>query len=238
MPQLSANATFSGTTRWVLIAILVIILLVAVWAIRGILLLTLASVILVVLFTMPIRFLMRRGMRRGPAIILSIMFITFLVIGLAATALPELLNQFTQLATRNIPQGIQTLVERYLTSGALLEQFPFLEDVDFQNLLNTVGVQLASRYWSIRCDGFASAGWRCRYNLEHSHRDIFEYLSIGRPPDASGGVNSAVSHLLSLSCAGNLCPVGLHASWLAARHDHLDGIRGLGDVAGAGFVGH
>ena len=35
-------------------------------------------------------------------------------------------------------------MERYLTSGALLEQFPFLEDVDFQNLLNTVGVQLAS----------------------------------------------------------------------------------------------
>jgi predicted PurR-regulated permease PerM len=144
MPQLSANSTFGATTRWVLIAILVIILLVAAWVIRGILLLTLASVILVVLFTMPIRFLMRRGMRRGPAIILSLMFIGLLVIGLAATALPELFRQFTILLTDNIPQGIQTLVDRYLTSGAILEQFPFLEDVDFQNLLNTVSVQLAS----------------------------------------------------------------------------------------------
>lgn len=144
MPQLSANSTFSATTRWVLIAIVVIILLIAAWVIRGILLLTLASVILVVLFTMPIRFLMRRGMRRGPAIILSILFITFLVVGLAATALPELFRQFTQLATVNIPQGIQTLVERYLTSGAILEQFPFLENVDFQDILNTISVQLAT----------------------------------------------------------------------------------------------
>lgn len=144
MPQLSANSTYGATTRWVLIAILVIILLVAAWVIRGILLLTLASVILVVLFTMPIRFLMRRGMRRAPAIILSLMFIAFLVVGLAATALPELFRQFTILMTDNIPQGIQTLVDRYLTSGALLEQFPFLEDVDFQNILNTISVQLAS----------------------------------------------------------------------------------------------
>ena len=161
MPQLSANATFSGTTRWVLIAILVIILLVAVWAIRGILLLTLASVILVVLFTMPIRFLMRRGMRRGPAIILSIMFITFLVIGLAATALPELLNQFTQLATRNIPQGIQTLVERYLTSGALSRAVSLFGRCRFSESPQYGWCSASQRYWSIRRDGFASAGRRC-----------------------------------------------------------------------------
>jgi predicted PurR-regulated permease PerM len=144
MPQLSANSTYSAATRWVLIAIIVVILLVAAWAIRGILLLALASVILVVLFTMPIRFLVRRGMRRGPAIILSLMFITLMVVALVATVLPELLLQFTVLVTENIPQGIQTLVERYWTSGAIQEQFPFLQTVDIQNLLNTLSVQLAT----------------------------------------------------------------------------------------------
>jgi predicted PurR-regulated permease PerM len=128
----------------VLIAIIIVVLLVAAWAIRGILLLTLASVILVVLFTMPIRFLIRRGMRRGPAIILSLLFIAFLVVGLVATAFPELFRQFAVLTTEFIPRGIQTLVGRYLTSGAVQEQFPFLRDVDFQNLLNTLSGQLAT----------------------------------------------------------------------------------------------
>jgi predicted PurR-regulated permease PerM len=101
-------------------------------------------VILVVLFTMPIRFLTRRGMRRAPAIILSLLFITILVVGLAATALPELFTQFRVLATVIIPQGIQTLVDRYLTNGELVNQFPFLQDVDLESLLNTLSGQLAA----------------------------------------------------------------------------------------------
>lgn len=144
MPQISANSTYSATTRWVLIAIFVVVLLIAAWMIRGILMLMLASVILVVLFTIPIRFLVRRGMRRGPAAILSLLFIAFIIGGLFATALPELFRQFTQLATVIIPQGIQTLIDRYWTSGDLQAQFPFLETVDLQSLLNTLSVQLAS----------------------------------------------------------------------------------------------
>ena len=108
MPQLSANATFSGTTRWVLIAILVIILLVAVWAIRGILLLTIS-------ICHPRRSLYHADLLSDAARnatwsrdhFINLASTTFLVIGLAATALPELLNQFTQLATRNIPQVIE-----------------------------------------------------------------------------------------------------------------------------------
>lgn len=144
MPQLSMNSTYGATTRWVLVAILVVVLLVAAWVIRGILLLALSSVILVVLFTMPIRFLTRRGMRRVPAIILSLLFIAFLVGGLAATALPELFRQFTVLATDFIPQGIQRLVDRYVTDGELVQQFPFLAEVDLENLLNTLSGQIAT----------------------------------------------------------------------------------------------
>lgn len=138
------NSTYGATTRWVLVAILVVVLLVAAWVIRGILLLALSSVILVVLFTMPIRFLTRRGMRRVPAIILSLLFIAFLVGGLAATALPELFRQFTVLATDFIPQGIQRLVDRYVTDGELVQQFPFLAEVDLENLLNTLSGQIAT----------------------------------------------------------------------------------------------
>lgn len=144
MPQLSASSPYGATTRWVLVAILVVVLLIAAWVIRGILMLTLASVILVVLFTMPVRFLVRRGMRRGPAIILSLLFIGFLVGGLVATALPELFRQFTQLVTFIIPQGIQTLVDRYWNTGEIQQQFPFLETVDLQNLLNTLTGQIAT----------------------------------------------------------------------------------------------
>jgi predicted PurR-regulated permease PerM len=144
MPPLSSSSTYSATTRWVLIAVVIVGLLIAAWVIRGILLLTLASVILVVLFTMPVRFLVRRGMRRGPAIFLSLVFIALLVVALAATVLPELFLQFTYLATTIIPQGIQTLIDRYWTSGAIQEQFPFLETVDLENLLNTLSVQLAA----------------------------------------------------------------------------------------------
>ncbi|NOG48836.1 MAG: hypothetical protein HND48_04770 [Chloroflexi bacterium] len=52
--------------RWVLIAAGVAITFATLWAIRSILLLTLASVVLVVLVTMPVRFLARYNVRRGP----------------------------------------------------------------------------------------------------------------------------------------------------------------------------
>jgi predicted PurR-regulated permease PerM len=142
MPPLSAGSTYSATTRYVLVAVLVIVLLLAAWVIKGILLLTLASVILVVLFTIPIRFLVRRGMRRGPAIILSVLFILFLIGGLMATALPQLFVQFTVLVTDIIPQGIQTLVDRYWTPNVVQGQF--LETVNVQDLLNTLSGQLAA----------------------------------------------------------------------------------------------
>ena len=144
MPPFSAGSTYGATTRYVLTAIIVIVLLLAAWVIRGILLLTLASVILVVLFTIPIRFLVRRGVRRVPAIILSVLFILFLVIGLVATALPDLFQQFAVLVTDIIPQGIQTLIDRYWTTNVIQDQFPFLQTVDVEDLLNTLSGQLAA----------------------------------------------------------------------------------------------
>jgi predicted PurR-regulated permease PerM len=148
MQPLASSSAYSVTTRWVLIAVLIIALLAAAWFIRGILLLTLASVILVVLFTMPIRVLVRRGMQRVPATILSLIFISIAVLLLAAVALPTLVQQFNMLATRIIPTAVDTLVARW-SSGELQQQFPILQSLegvttrDLENLINTLSVQIA-----------------------------------------------------------------------------------------------
>ncbi|MBC8170282.1 MAG: hypothetical protein H7X77_01360, partial [Anaerolineae bacterium] len=47
------NSDYAQTTRWVLVAILIVVLLIVFWSIRSILLLTFASVVLVVFFTIP-----------------------------------------------------------------------------------------------------------------------------------------------------------------------------------------
>ncbi len=145
MPSLPSNAANSATTRWVLTAVVVIVILVAAWLVRGILMLTLASVILVVLFTMPVRFFMRLGVPRPLASLLSLLVIALAVIVLMLAALPTLVQQFTTLATVIIPQGIQAIVEQW-QSGAIVKQYPFLqfiESINIDTLINTLGVQLA-----------------------------------------------------------------------------------------------
>lgn len=143
MRPMSANAANGSTTRWVLIAIAVVLLLVALWSIRGILLLTLASVILVLLFSMPTRFFMRRGIKRVPATILSLVCVVLLVVLLFSLALPTLIQQFVQLATVTIPQGIEELI-RLWNSGDIQRQYPFLEAVDIGEVFNTLSGQLAT----------------------------------------------------------------------------------------------
>ncbi len=146
MHQVSPNTAYSSVTRWVLTALAVIILLVAAWIIRGILMLTLASVILVVMFTMPIRMMIRHGVPRTIATIASLILVLLLVVILIGTALPTLIQQFTVLATVIVPQGVEALAARW-TSGELLAQYPFLsflQDLDVQPFLDTVGSQFAT----------------------------------------------------------------------------------------------
>jgi predicted PurR-regulated permease PerM len=147
MRSLTSSSAGGATTRWVLIAVIVVALLIAAWFIRGILLLTLASVILVVLFTMPIHFFMRLGIPRSLATWLSLLLITFSIIILVLAALPTLVQQFASLATVIIPQGIQAIINQW-QSGAIVKQYPFLKfietiNVDMPTLINTVGGQLA-----------------------------------------------------------------------------------------------
>jgi predicted PurR-regulated permease PerM len=129
-----------------LTAVLIIALLVAAWMIRGILMLTLGSIILVVLITMPIRYLVRRGMQRTLATILSLLFIIGSIVLLLMAAFPTLIQQFNTLATVIVPQGVEALITRW-SSGEIQEQFPFLAGIqtsDIEEGFNTLSTQFAS----------------------------------------------------------------------------------------------
>jgi predicted PurR-regulated permease PerM len=124
-----------------MLALVAVILLLAIWEVHTTLLLVLASIIMVVAFTMPIRFLMRRGMKRTPATIISVL--TFLGVAVLITmlALPSLLQQFATLAA-TVQQGVSQMVDQYeaiQTEPTLREQYPFVASVqDF--IRNTFGL--------------------------------------------------------------------------------------------------
>lgn len=117
MNRLTINPNNAGSvagqiTRWVVTAIIFVIILLAVWEVHATLLLVLASIILVVLFTMPIRFLVRRGMRRTLATILSLVGIVAVVVALFMLALPALLEQFATLAV-DVQEGVEELARQW-----------------------------------------------------------------------------------------------------------------------------
>jgi predicted PurR-regulated permease PerM len=118
-------------TRWVLLALVTVVLMIAVWEVRTTLLLVLASIILVVLFTMPIRFLMRRGVGRMPATILSILVILGVLVLLVMLALPSLMQQFTVLA-QLVQDGIAKVVDQWEAvqqDPTLKEQYPLIANL-------------------------------------------------------------------------------------------------------------
>lgn len=110
--------------RWSLIVVGVLATLATLWAIRSILLLTLASVILVVFFTMPVRFLARYNVRRGPALAVAFVLLIVLILALARVMLPTLLDQFNTLTTEILPDGVVQLIQR-INDADLLAPAPF-----------------------------------------------------------------------------------------------------------------
>jgi predicted PurR-regulated permease PerM len=131
----SYNSVPQQTTRWVIIAVVIVILVLAVWEVHTTLLLVFASIILVVLFTMPIRFLVRRGMNRGPATLLSLGGIMGVIALLTMLALPSLLEQFTTLAV-DIQEGVSEVASQWDavqndSTGQLKAQYPLIANLQF-----------------------------------------------------------------------------------------------------------
>lgn len=130
MSRVSWGTIYGQTTRWVLVAVLTIGLLVALWQVHSTLLLIFTSIILVVLFTMPTRFLVRFGVPRTVAALLSLVGFVVIVIALMLVALPSLLQQFTTLAA-TVPEGVNQVVAQWEDiqndeTGKLKEQYPFI----------------------------------------------------------------------------------------------------------------
>ena len=142
----SNQSPYSSVTRWVGVAILLVIILAGAWVVRGVLLLTLASIILVVLLQMPVRRMVHRGVPRPVAIILALVFILTIMVALTLFALPQLVQQFVILATVNIPLGVQELLNRW-ASGDIQRQFPILAEITTQDIeifLNQASTQILS----------------------------------------------------------------------------------------------
>jgi predicted PurR-regulated permease PerM len=112
MSHLSANFVAGQTTRWVLTAVIIVVLLLVFWVIAPVLLLTLTSVMLVVLFTTPIRFLTRRGVNKSLATMLSLALIVGFLVITVIVILPVLISQFATLAVL-VQQGIEEILQSW-----------------------------------------------------------------------------------------------------------------------------
>ncbi len=129
----TAKVQNSQTTRWVLTAFLVLLMFVAVWLIKDILMLTLTAVIFAVLLTSPIRFFVRRGVRRPLAVLLTIILVIALIAVVTALLLPDLFKQFSLLVSDYIPKAAAQ-VQQQIQPDALVAQFPFLKDIKASDL--------------------------------------------------------------------------------------------------------
>lgn len=111
----------------IFVAIFTILVLLAVWQIRSILMLAVAGVMLTIFFSIPVRFFMRWGIGRAISIFLSMASGIFIIVLLSFLVFPTLFSQFGVLFTSTIPNGIEQLIEQW-NSGEIYEQVPILED--------------------------------------------------------------------------------------------------------------
>jgi predicted PurR-regulated permease PerM len=124
--------------RNVVATILIGLGLVFVWEIRGTLMLTFAAVILVVLFTMPVRLLVKRfEMNRVVAIIVSVVGF-FIILGLIGIPILRTIGSQSQVLAGQIQLGLEQVRES-ITREALITRFSFLDGLipsDINDLLS------------------------------------------------------------------------------------------------------
>jgi len=168
------NAQLGQTTRWVLIAFLVLILFVAVWLVRDIMMLTLSAVIFALLITAPVRIFVQYGMRRSIAVLLTIILALLLVVLLVVLILPSLLDQFQQLVgllqnalnpgTYSIgtptldAEHLSVLLRRALQPGNLAANFDFLRGVDISGVTKQISQQLINSVTNLPSQVFPFVG--------------------------------------------------------------------------------
>lgn len=131
-----------SNSNWVFVATVTGIILVALWAIRSILLLTFTAVVLVIFFSIPIRRLQLltfpggRKIGRPTAIALTLLGVVFLLILLSLMVFPQVFQQFGSLFSDTIPAGIERVVE-WWDNGRVLYNIPFLRNFDLSDVVGT-----------------------------------------------------------------------------------------------------
>lgn len=134
------NTQNSQVMRWVLITLLVVVVSLATWLVRDILMLTLTAVIIAVLLTTPVRFMVRCGIRRPMAVLLTLALVIVLIGAATALLLPGLLDQFRTLVVDYIP-GAARQLQTELQPDNLYTRFPFLKGIDLKALTDQISTQ-------------------------------------------------------------------------------------------------
>lgn len=131
-----------SNSNWVFVAIVTGIILVALWAIRSILLLTFTAVILVIFFSIPIRRLQMltfpggRKISRPTAIALTLLGVVLVLILLSLMVFPQVFEQFGSLFSNTIPAGVERSVD-WWDNGRVLYDIPFLRNFDLSEIVGT-----------------------------------------------------------------------------------------------------
>src|SRR5450432_942452 len=132
---IAPNASTNQITRWVLVSFAIVLIVTAMWLVRDILLLTVTAVIVAILLTTPIRFMVKRGIPRPGAILLTLVLLIVVVVLAALVLLPGLFSQFQQLISIYLP-GAAKEVQDQLQPENLQSRFSFLKNLDPNTLTN------------------------------------------------------------------------------------------------------
>ncbi len=114
----------------------------AVWAIRDVLMLTLTAVIVALLLTTPLRWLMKRGVSRPAAVMITLVTLVTVFVVVFTIILPQLLDQFERLV-QAIPSAVAA-IQSWISEQDFVGQYPQLRDIDLNALLNQVVEQAVS----------------------------------------------------------------------------------------------
>lgn len=137
--------------NWIFVGLIVVILAVAMWQIRSVLLLTFASIMLVIAFTIPVRWLTAldlplgpgsgRHMNRSMAIALTLVGFVVLIVVLSLLVFPTLFAQFETLFEDVLPRGVEQFVA-WVNSEEFGAQFPWFES--FRNSITSDNINDAA----------------------------------------------------------------------------------------------
>jgi predicted PurR-regulated permease PerM len=122
----------SQTARLALFVLALVVIAMALWLVRDILMLMLTAVIFAILLSSPVRFFVRRRVPRPLALGLTLFLIAGAIYIGSAMILPSLIEQFGILSVNTIPRAWE-LLQAEIQPEVLIVRYPFLKGFIEQN---------------------------------------------------------------------------------------------------------